>query len=82
MPKEETKNKKNKDIFTISKDIKKTKLGKMPRKCKQQSNIPMDDDNDKITIDNDIKYDYGVCCFCGELCNPASQSCGICARKL
>ena len=23
---------------------------------------------------------YCVCCFCGEQCNPCSQSCGICAR--
>lgn len=24
----------------------------------------------------------GNCCFCGEECNPASQSCGRCSRTL
>lgn len=26
--------------------------------------------------------EYGVCCFCEGPCNPLSQSCGRCARKL
>ena len=26
--------------------------------------------------------DVGICQFCHEPCNPCSQSCGICARKL
>jgi Barwin family. len=25
--------------------------------------------------------DYGICCFCGEPCNPCSQSCGHCLRS-
>jgi hypothetical protein len=24
----------------------------------------------------------GICCFCGNECNPCSQSCGRCARQL
>ncbi len=24
----------------------------------------------------------GTCCFCGDECNPASQSCGACTRRL
>lgn len=28
------------------------------------------------------KEDVGECCFCGGPCNPQSQSCGSCARKL
>ena len=26
-------------------------------------------------------FSEGKCCYCGEECNPASQSCGSCARK-
>ena len=26
--------------------------------------------------------EYGECCFCGKECNPMSQSCGRCARKM
>lgn len=26
------------------------------------------------------KYDFGHCCFCNDDCNPASQTCGRCAR--
>jgi len=26
--------------------------------------------------------EIGICCFCGEGCNPSSQSCGRCARTL
>ncbi len=25
--------------------------------------------------------EIGLCCFCGEECNPCSQSCGTCARS-
>ena len=24
----------------------------------------------------------GICCFCGDECNPASQSCGVCPRRM
>jgi hypothetical protein len=24
----------------------------------------------------------GICCFCGYECNPLSQSCGSCSRRL
>ena len=27
-------------------------------------------------------WEVGKCCFCLEECNPASQSCGRCARQL
>lgn len=26
--------------------------------------------------------EMGKCCFCGEECNPASQSCGRCIREI
>lgn len=26
--------------------------------------------------------DIGICCFCGDECNPCSQSCGRCSRTL
>lgn len=26
--------------------------------------------------------DVGICCFCGDGCNPNGQSCGRCARAL
>lgn len=28
-----------------------------------------------------IGVDIGVCCFCKDECNPASQTCGPCARN-
>ena len=28
------------------------------------------------------EIDIGTCCFCGNECNPCSQSCGSCARSL
>lgn len=32
---------------------------------------------------NTCSYNYGEgkCCFCGNECNPHSQSCGICMRN-
>ena len=27
-------------------------------------------------------WEEGTCCFCGDACNPMSQSCGYCARRL
>lgn len=29
-----------------------------------------------------ILSDIGICCYCGDECNPLSQSCGACARGL
>jgi len=49
--------------------------------------------NDKIDIDNKIEnnndkekkeqkeYDYNICYYCNNECNPASQICGKCARQ-
>ncbi len=34
---------------------------------------------------NTVVYDgteYGICCFCNNLCNVCSQCCGSCIRKL
>jgi len=28
----------------------------------------------------DFMSEFGKCCFCGDDCNPLSQSCGRCAR--
>lgn len=38
------------------------------------ANIEMD----KTPMEED---EYGICCFCGEHCNPCSQACGYCVRK-
>lgn len=29
-----------------------------------------------------LEQGYGICCICGDGCNPHSQSCGRCARDL
>lgn len=29
-----------------------------------------------------FEMDIGICCFCGNECNPCSQSCGRCARSI
>lgn len=44
-------------------------------KCMQHNKNTINKDSNKQITD-----DYAVCCFCGEHCNPCSQSCGICAR--
>ena len=33
-------------------------------------------------IQDIYEMDIGTCCFCGDECNPCSQSCGRCARSL
>lgn len=35
---------------------------------------------DKTHHKND--FEYGICCFCENQCNPHSQSCGKCARDI
>ncbi len=40
------------------------------------------DDNALIKDDNTEEPEVGTCCFCKGECNPASQSCGSCARSL
>lgn len=30
----------------------------------------------------ELEYEVGRCCFCGDDCNPDSQSCGGCARDM
>ena len=30
--------------------------------------------------DEETGYEYGICCFCGDLCNAMSQACGRCVR--
>lgn len=58
-----------------------SKETKRIRKCKRKS-LPntiyclqhINSDINNISI--------GVCCFCNEPCNPCSQACGICARKI
>ena len=55
---------------------------KIRRKCKNRitnnktyCSIHKEDDPFK-------NWRMGLCCFCLEECNPASQSCGRCARML
>lgn len=31
---------------------------------------------------DEFEYEIGKCCFCGDECNPDSQSCGSCARDM
>lgn len=45
------------------------------------STIEIDTVNDE-TNDINNESEYGTCCFCGEYCNPCSQSCGRCARQM
>ena len=33
-------------------------------------------------FENNFDPSKGYCCFCGDECNPCSQSCGKCARRL
>lgn len=36
-----------------------------------------------VANDNDnVDIEFGTCCFCNGNCNPASQACGRCSRKL
>ena len=28
------------------------------------------------------QLDKGICCFCANVCNPLSQSCGYCSRGI
>ena len=50
----------------------------------------LDENNDSNdSSDSNESYDpnwddfgIGQCCFCGNECNPCSQSCGRCSRKL
>lgn len=45
------------------------------------NNMPNNDDamqDIEPTCDNN---EYGICCFCQDLCDPASQSCGKCPRN-
>jgi len=35
-----------------------------------------------IDVTENSPTTYGVCCECGEGCNPSSQACGRCARKM
>lgn len=37
---------------------------------------------EEITESRESSPEYGECCFCGEPCNPCSQSCGRCAREI
>lgn len=32
--------------------------------------------------DSSYNDEYSICCLCGDKCNPCSQSCGKCARRL
>lgn len=53
------------------------KKTKTYKKCKEKTNSTYCKTHQMIIDDG-----FGICCFCGEGCNPMSQSCGICARKL
>lgn len=43
---------------------------------------PDNNDNNDYNDNNNNNYEINKCCFCGEQCNPCSQCCGICARKM
>jgi hypothetical protein len=73
---------KNRCIYKIS-DSK-------PHRCKNHIHknfyckIHYDIINNVNLVDNktDTTDEYGTCCFCGDYCNPCSQSCGRCAREI
>ena len=48
------------------------------RRCKKYVAIKNNPHQKKMCASHMRKYTY--CCFCGEECNPMSQSCGKCAR--
>lgn len=48
------------------------------RKCKKKTNELYCTQHQILTNASN----FGTCCFCGEGCNPCSQSCGRCARQL
>jgi len=53
------------------------KYSKKVRVCKNKT------DGEYCHIHNEIEnFQEGLCCFCGEECNPCSQACGRCARAL
>lgn len=39
-------------------------------------------DKEDLFVEEDGGPEYGVCCFCEGPCNPASQACGRCVRRL
>ena len=51
---------------------------KKMRKCKNKTEFHFCKKH-QIALLND---EYGLCCFCGNRCNPCSQSCGRCARSV
>lgn len=54
------------------------------KKCTEPIDFIATDENDAKNENlNEIeKNNYiGKCCFCGEICNPLSQSCGQCMRN-
>ena len=53
----------------------KDKKIKLEDEKKIKVNKNEDDENDNFNY-----YTEGICCFCGNECNPLSQSCGKCAR--
>ena len=40
-----------------------------------------EDEENKDEEDDDDPEPFGVCCFCGDGCNPSSQACGSCMRS-
>jgi hypothetical protein len=39
-------------------------------------------DPDTLEVNPERAFDVGYCCMCGGECNPASQTCGACPRKM
>jgi hypothetical protein len=39
-------------------------------------------EDNQIMSQSSYSMDIGTCCFCGDECNPCSQSCGSCTRSL
>jgi hypothetical protein len=62
---------------------------KRTRKCKHKTNNKYCKQHLKNQFkmknnysEDSLEQEYGECCFCGDYCNPLSQSCGGCSRTV
>jgi hypothetical protein len=66
------------DLKKQSKDILEKCVNDILKACGLYTN----DEIDAIVAQAQEDMGIGKCCFCGDDCNPMSQSCGSCARGM